>query len=109
MYDMSEKKTRSLTFRTTDDVVEDLEGTSKQEDRTVSWLIDRAVRDWLAWRKSTRYTAELADPDGPPSPSLWAKLSPVQRRLIAAQIRSGALEVREGEPPPVLNEPGGQS
>lgn len=39
--------------------------------------------------------------------AIWAKLSPIQRKLIAEQIRSGILEVRE-DPEPVLNEPGGR-
>jgi hypothetical protein len=108
MHDMADKKTRQFTFRTSDDVMNELERLAKLEDRPVGWVVERALRDWLAWREPGAYNAPVgatAPADTSDILRLWANLAPAQRKLVHDMMKSGALDVREDEGP-VLNEPG---
>lgn len=109
MPDMADKKTRSFTFRTSDDVLAELERIAKQEDRTLSWLADRAIRDWLTWRRGTYDgpSREFLGSEAAAIAELWSKLAPSQRKLIRDMMKNGTLEVRDNTDP-VLNEPSGQ-
>lgn len=100
---MREKKTRSFTFRTSDEVMEELERLAKQEDRTLGWLADRALRDWLAWHRQHSYDAPALAGESADVVRFWARLTASQRKIMLEMLRSGALEVRE-DPHPVFNE-----
>lgn len=48
---MKGKKAEYISFRTTTEVKEELEKIAKKEDRTISWIIDQAVKEYLCKRE----------------------------------------------------------
>lgn len=109
MQDMADKKTAQFTFRTTDEVLNELKRLAKLEDRDVAWVVNRALQDWLAWRSPGSYDAAAgitSSAEAAEIARMWTHLAPSQRRLIRDMMKSGAHELRDNADP-ILNEKGG--
>ncbi len=107
MQDMAEKKTRQIVFRTTDEIADALDRLANQEDRTVAWMVNRALADWLAWRNEGGYDqpSGTMKSEGLEILRFWAASGPSQRKILRDMMNSGALSVREDDlPPSKLNE-----
>lgn len=113
------KRTEPIGSRTSAEVKAALQVLAETRGLTVASIIDAILTDWLGaefpdllppeMRKNTQdFYLQPAPPAETPEERevvrLWRKLGVTQRRVVQSMMKSGALEVREDEPP-LLNEP----
>lgn len=76
------KKTENIMLRTTSELRARLQAIADQEQRSLSWVLERALQDWLDWRERG-YASEGGEESQ--IRALWARATPAQRRHLLRQ------------------------